>query len=1107
MVDMADQSFMSADRSNRKRFATSRRNILRTTGAGVLGAIGLGVTNGTTAVAASAEEFEASVEPDEEDDFNYTYHLYGPRIPDNEERPLFVMPFVFPEPDPDDDIDAHIDDAQDWLDGYGRFLAFELEVPVLVPTIPWYDEEEPGADHCAPALDVETMELDDGSLERFDEQLLAAIDDATERLTDEWNAIADGVLLNGALYGGLFVNRFSALHPEQVRAVAAGGFSGTALLPETSANDTTLNYPLGVANIDEFVEEFNESGFADVDQFLYMGDEPFPDYVEDERVWNEEQAADVNEVYGDDLLSRFEYSESVYDEAGLEAQFEVYDDTSQWDALFAAESDILSHFRPHVGVPLLDSRERPDPGAESIDVEVTVPSDHDPVDVRVFHRDGTDLTEQVVTVQSGETVVEPVDLTRPLEAGDRLEIVLLEGGIEEPSEAIRSDSTDVDATHIEFVRSPSAGDNVVEFFSTISEEHLDEHSRSLEARVVDEEGNELSAEAEDLTISSRDRTIAIAESPVEGEDIEIALQPESDQYTPGEVLASESATVTADLRVEVADRPAVDDESIDVEVIVPSRYDPVDVRVFYRRETELTEQIVTVEPGETVVESIDLTEHLEAGDVLDVFLVEEGVTDPAERLAEDTTAVDATYIEFDQSPAAREDSVSYAATLSEEHRDEYEGIEVRAVDPESEVGLSDEPRRQGTWGSSFIRLTESLVAGEDIEVVLQAESDQYDPEGVIASDSTTVGAGVDIINRPAVDDDNIEAEVEVPSDGDPVDVRAFDLERSDLTEQIVTVQPGESVVETIELTEPLEAGDVLDILLLDEGVTDPDEWLAGDFTAVDATYVEFDQSPSAGDEAVELFTTISEEHLEEYDDLETRVVDTEDEEELSDEAAPINFWIDELTVDLTDSLSEGAEIKVVVQPEAEEYTPGEPLASETLTVVGDVDATASFTFTPDSPDVESEVTFDASASEPAENIEHYLWDVTDDGDIDETGIEATHTFSEPGDHEVTLILLDDQDDVLDETTETVNVREGCFIATAACGTPDHEQVQTLRAFRDSTLKGNTIGEQLVRLYYATSPPIADWVTQSPRRRSIVRSTVVRPAARVASVLGLDGSDT
>jgi len=96
----------------------------------------------------------------------------------------------------------------------------------------------------------------------------------------------------------------------------------------------------------------------------------------------------------------------------------------------------------------------------------------------------------------------------------------------------------------------------------------------------------------------------------------------------------------------------------------------------------------------------------------------------------------------------------------------------------------------------------------------------------------------------------------------------------------------------------------------------------------------------------------------------------------------------------------------------------------------------------------------------------------------------------------------DGDTYVETTSQTVHVREGCFIATAACVTPDHAQVETLRSFRNQTLKGNPIGEFAVRAYYATSPPIADWIAQSRRRRKTVRATVVRPAARVASALGL-----
>lgn len=76
----------------------------------------------------------------------------------------------------------------------------------------------------------------------------------------------------------------------------------------------------------------------------------------------------------------------------------------------------------------------------------------------------------------------------------------------------------------------------------------------------------------------------------------------------------------------------------------------------------------------------------------------------------------------------------------------------------------------------------------------------------------------------------------------------------------------------------------------------------------------------------------------------------------------------------------------------------------------------------------------------------------------------------------------------------------CFIATAACGTTDHEYVLALRQFRDNHLLTNPIGRALVRGYYATSPPIAKWIANSSRRQRIVRRTLIQPAAQLAQNL-------
>jgi len=71
---------------------------------------------------------------------------------------------------------------------------------------------------------------------------------------------------------------------------------------------------------------------------------------------------------------------------------------------------------------------------------------------------------------------------------------------------------------------------------------------------------------------------------------------------------------------------------------------------------------------------------------------------------------------------------------------------------------------------------------------------------------------------------------------------------------------------------------------------------------------------------------------------------------------------------------------------------------------------------------------------------------------------------------------------------------GCFIATAACGSPYAEEVELLRSFRDEVLAPRTMGRAAVAVYEFCSPPLARWIATQPAIRKMVRGLFIRPLA-------------
>lgn len=211
------------------------------------------------------------VEPGNNDSFNYPYYLFLPDgMAKNEKVYLVVEPnnsgFV------DDELNKHIEKAERTAtrDFYiGNYVAHQLKIPLLVPVFPRPKSDPHTYTH---ALDRDAMLQKNNPLERIDNQLIAMIEDARKRLAGEQIKTHDTFLLTGFSASGTFANRFTLLHPEHVRAVAAGGLNGVLMLPLDSLQNQKLTYPVGTGDLKELTTiDFQATAFRQTPQFYFMG--------------------------------------------------------------------------------------------------------------------------------------------------------------------------------------------------------------------------------------------------------------------------------------------------------------------------------------------------------------------------------------------------------------------------------------------------------------------------------------------------------------------------------------------------------------------------------------------------------------------------------------------------------------------------------------------------------------------------------------------------------------------------------------------------------------------------------------------------------------------
>jgi uncharacterized repeat protein (TIGR02543 family) len=101
----------------------------------------------------------------------------------------------------------------------------------------------------------------------------------------------------------------------------------------------------------------------------------------------------------------------------------------------------------------------------------------------------------------------------------------------------------------------------------------------------------------------------------------------------------------------------------------------------------------------------------------------------------------------------------------------------------------------------------------------------------------------------------------------------------------------------------------------------------------------------------------------------------------------------------------------------------------------------------------------------------------------------------------TTFTMPGQNVVVTATFQVISTSTGCFIGSAAYGSPAAEQLDVLREFRDGVLLESAAGSQLVALYYRLSPPMAGFISGNSFLRTLVRELLVDTVVWVVGAAG------
>jgi hypothetical protein len=184
--------------------------------------------------------------------------------------------------------------------GYVHDIADTLGTPLVIPVFPRPLSIARTYTHI---LDRDTMLITDGPLTRIDLQLLAMVRHAQGWLRLAGIATREQVFMEGFSASAGFVNRFAALHPTAVRALAAGAINALPLYPLAAVDGASLPFPLGVGDMTAITgEPFDAEAYNRVSQYLYMGYLDRNDTFPYNDAWSDGERELIARLFGREMM-------------------------------------------------------------------------------------------------------------------------------------------------------------------------------------------------------------------------------------------------------------------------------------------------------------------------------------------------------------------------------------------------------------------------------------------------------------------------------------------------------------------------------------------------------------------------------------------------------------------------------------------------------------------------------------------------------------------------------------------------------------------------------------------------------------------------------------